>query len=118
MIPSLFYKQLKHLLKSNSRYLNKSSIIRLAMIDNIVRNKDYYLEISEYFNLFLKGEIEKGVDNKIENLAEDIERKLYIKYLEDTKDYLTLSDKLEALARELNKLKNEVSGGKANNTTS
>ncbi|WP_193786564.1 hypothetical protein [Kordia jejudonensis] len=109
---------IQHFLDNQETYLSRSSTMRLEIIDNIVRNKDYYLEISEYFKLFIRSEIEKETDNKIENLAGDIERKLYIKYLEDTKDYLTVSDKIEVLSDELERLKKEIKGSKANNSSS
>ena len=125
---------IEHFLNNQETYLNESDSTRLAIIDNIVRNKDYYLKISEYFRLFMEVEIEKGVkkrlgilkdaneiiDTKIETLKEDIEKKIYIKYLEDTKDYLALDEKIEKLIDDLKKLQKETDNNKrtANNSTS
>lgn len=56
----------KHFLDNQETYLNASNSLRLTIIDNIVRNKDYYLKISHYFKLFLELEIERALNKKHE----------------------------------------------------
>jgi len=59
-----------HFIDNQEMYLEKSDTIRLLIIDNIVRNKDFYLNNSEYFRLFVEELAEKKIEKRLQELKE------------------------------------------------
>ncbi|KAB8152713.1 hypothetical protein EZY14_012900 [Kordia sp. TARA_039_SRF] len=58
-----------HFIDNQEMYLEKSDTIRLLIIDNIVKNKDFYLK-SEYFKLFVDDLVEKRIEVRLQELKD------------------------------------------------
>ncbi|EDP94137.1 hypothetical protein U8527_06690 [Kordia algicida OT-1] len=65
-----FDELLKHFIENQEIYLGSSESLNLAFVNNIVKNKDFYIENSEYFRLFIKGLVEDGIEERLKTLKD------------------------------------------------
>lgn len=73
-----FEELLAHFSENQEVYHGNSEPLSLAFVDNIVKHKDFYMQKSDYFRLFIKGLIEEGIEerfNALKDLGIEIKQK-------------------------------------------
>jgi len=61
---------IKHFENNKEIYFSKSKDLMLHVIEELIKNKDKYFEISEYLRLFIKDSVERRLEERLAEIKE------------------------------------------------